>query len=114
MVGSDSRAGLSEEERKELSTGGAGGGRTDTIMLLHTGSGPNLLMSIPRDSLVEIPGHGTGKINAAYAFGGPSCWSRPSSRTPASASTTTSRSASAAWSGSSTRSAASRSARRRT
>ena len=39
-------------------------------MLMHTGSGPNLLMSIPRDSLVEIPGHGTTKINAAYAYGG--------------------------------------------
>ena len=40
-------------------------------MLLHTGDGPNLLMSIPRDSLVEVPGHGTTKINAAYAYGGP-------------------------------------------
>ena len=28
-------------------------------------------MSIPRDSLVPIPGHGTTKINAAFAFGGP-------------------------------------------
>ena len=71
MVGSDSRAGLSPEERKELGTGNASGQRTDTIMLLHTGSGPNLLMSIPRDSLVEVPGYGTTKINAAYAFGGP-------------------------------------------
>ena len=71
LVGSDSRADLTAEERKELNTGGAGGQRTDTIMLLHTGSGPNLLMSIPRDSLVPIPGHGTTKINAAYAFGGP-------------------------------------------
>jgi LCP family protein required for cell wall assembly len=71
MVGSDSRAGLTKEQRKELSTGNAGGQRTDTIMLLHTGSGPNLLMSIPRDSIVEIPGHGTTKINAAYAYGGP-------------------------------------------
>jgi LCP family protein required for cell wall assembly len=71
LVGSDSRAGLSPEERKELNTGGDVGQRTDTIMLLHTGSGPNLLMSIPRDSLVPIPGHGTTKINAAYAFGGP-------------------------------------------
>ena len=71
MVGSDSRAGLSKEERKALSTGGAAGGRTDTIMLLHTGSGPNLLLSIPRDSIVDIPGHPSGKINAAYAFGGP-------------------------------------------
>lgn len=70
MVGSDSRAGLSAEERKELGTGNATGQRTDTIMLLHTGDGPNLLMSIPRDSLVEVPGYGTTKINAAYAFGG--------------------------------------------
>ncbi|ABL80909.1 MULTISPECIES: LCP family protein [unclassified Nocardioides] len=71
LVGSDSRAGLSPEERKQLGTGNAAGQRTDTIMLLHTGDGPNLLMSIPRDSLVEIPGHGTTKINAAYAYGGP-------------------------------------------
>jgi LCP family protein required for cell wall assembly len=40
-------------------------------MLLHTGAGPNLLMSIPRDSLVEVPGHGVTKINGAFAFGGP-------------------------------------------
>lgn len=73
LVGSDSRAGLSDEERDQLSTGGDGGGRgrTDTIMLLHTGSGPALLMSIPRDSIVEVPGYGTTKINAAYAYGGP-------------------------------------------
>ena len=71
LVGSDSRADLSAEERKELSTGGASGQRADTIMLLHTGSGPNLLLSIPRDSLVEIPDHGTTKINAATALGGP-------------------------------------------
>jgi LCP family protein required for cell wall assembly len=71
LVGSDSRAGLSPEERKALGTGNAAGNRTDTIMLLHTGSGPNLLMSIPRDSLVEVPGHGNTKINAAFAFGGP-------------------------------------------
>ncbi|MBF4161837.1 LCP family protein [Nocardioides acrostichi] len=71
LVGSDSRAGLSKEQRKQYGTGNAVGQRTDTIMLLHTGSGPNLLLSIPRDSLVEVPGHGTTKINAAYAFGGP-------------------------------------------
>lgn len=76
VVGSDSRADLSKEERKKLGTGGDVGQRTDTIMLLHTGKGPNLLMSIPRDSLVEIPGHGTAKINGttnpdAYKGGGP-------------------------------------------
>ncbi|WP_435746795.1 LCP family protein [Nocardioides sp. SYSU DS0663] len=71
LVGSDSRSDLSPAERRRLGTGGAEGQRTDTIMLLHTGSGPNLLMSIPRDSTIDIPGHGTSKINAAYAFGGP-------------------------------------------
>lgn len=76
LVGSDSRGDLTKEERKELGTGGASGQRTDTIMLLHTGAGPNLLMSIPRDSLVEIPDHGTTKINAAYAFGGPELLTR--------------------------------------
>jgi LCP family protein required for cell wall assembly len=58
VVGSDARQGLSGE-------------RTDTIMLLHTGGGPNVLLSLPRDSIVDIPGRGTNKINAAFAFGGP-------------------------------------------
>lgn len=71
LVGSDSREDLTEEERSELTTGNASGGRTDTIMLLHTGSGPTLLMSIPRDSIVDIPGNGRTKVNAAYSFGGP-------------------------------------------
>jgi LCP family protein required for cell wall assembly len=70
LVGTDSREDLTKEERQELSTGNPGGSRTDTIMLLHTGSGPNLLLSIPRDSIVDIPGSGENKINAAYAFGG--------------------------------------------
>ncbi len=73
LVGSDSRKGLSKEDNKRLGTGGVGdvGQRTDTIMLLHTGAGPSLLLSVPRDSLVEIPGRGRTKINAAFAFGGP-------------------------------------------
>ncbi|HEX7717415.1 MAG TPA: LCP family protein, partial [Marmoricola sp.] len=72
LVGSDSRKGLSKKENRKLGTGGVGdvGQRTDTIMLLHTGDGPSLLLSIPRDSIVPIPGHGTTKINAAFAYGG--------------------------------------------
>jgi len=70
LVGSDSRAGLTAEQRRDLSTGNPEGQRTDTILLLHTGAGPNLLMSIPRDSIVDIPGRGSTKINAAFAFGG--------------------------------------------
>ena len=76
LVGSDSRAGLSDEQAGELATGtesDAAGTRTDTILLLHvpSGSGPSVLVSLPRDSYVEIPGSGRNKINAAYAFGGP-------------------------------------------
>ena len=40
-------------------------------MLLRIGGGANASLSIPRDTIVEIPGHGRNKINAAYAFGGP-------------------------------------------
>jgi LCP family protein required for cell wall assembly len=73
LVGSDSRKGLSAAENKRLGTGGVGdvGQRTDTIMLLHTGDGPSMLLSIPRDSLVEVPGNGRSKINSAFAIGGP-------------------------------------------
>ncbi|MFC7493870.1 MULTISPECIES: LCP family protein [unclassified Nocardioides] len=71
MVGSDSRAGLSAEERKEFATGNPSSQLSDTIMILHTGSGPNILVSLPRDSIVDIPGHGSTKINAAYSYGGP-------------------------------------------
>src|SRR4051794_21467068 len=37
LIGSDSRADLSEEQKKDLATGDAAGTRTDTIMLIHTG-----------------------------------------------------------------------------
>jgi LCP family protein required for cell wall assembly len=45
---------------------------SDTIMVVHlpAGGGPAVLVSIPRDSYVPIPGHGMNKINAAYSFGG--------------------------------------------
>ena len=71
LVGSDSREGLTRKQQLEYGTGKGDGRRTDTIMLLHTGSGPNMLMSIPRDSIVDVPGRGTTKINAAFAYGGP-------------------------------------------
>lgn len=45
--------------------------RTDTLMLVHEApNGKKYLVSIPRDTLVNIPGKGGYKINAAYAFGG--------------------------------------------
>src|ERR1051326_5851436 len=39
-------------------------------MLLHAAFGSVRRLSIPRDSYAAIPGHGSQKINAAYAFGG--------------------------------------------
>ena len=46
-------------------------GRADTIMLMRYGGGKAARLSIPRDTLVNIPGVGPSKINAAYAIGGP-------------------------------------------
>jgi LCP family protein required for cell wall assembly len=73
VVGSDSRAGLSAEDEERLATGDAKGQRTDTIMLLHIPDNDTkpTLVSLLRDSYVDIPGHGKNKLNAAYAFGGP-------------------------------------------
>ena len=71
LVGSDAREDLSAEDRSRLGTGSTEGRRTDTMMLLHTpSSGEPVLLSLPRDSYVEIPGRGKNKLNAAYAFGG--------------------------------------------
>ncbi|MFF0203489.1 LCP family protein [Streptomyces sp. NPDC005017] len=84
IVGSDSRAGMTAEQKKKLHTGSSEGKRTDSMMILHTGDGAPTLISLPRDSDVEIPSFkgsesgktypGTGrhvKLNAAYAEDGP-------------------------------------------
>jgi LCP family protein required for cell wall assembly len=71
LVGSDSRAGLSKEMASQLSTGQVAGQNTDTMMLVHVpadGSAASFV-SFPRDSWVEIPGYGEGKLNSAYAVG---------------------------------------------
>jgi LCP family protein required for cell wall assembly len=64
VLGSDARKGASIDESQQ------GPSRADTIMLVHAGFGSVRKLSIPRDSEAEIPGHGTTKINAAYALGG--------------------------------------------
>ncbi|MFD3922588.1 LCP family protein [Streptomyces sp. NPDC058595] len=84
IVGSDSREGMSDEEKKNLHTGSAEGKRTDSMMILHDGSNGPTLVSLPRDSNVVIPsfrGSESGKmfpnqgretkLNAAYAEDGP-------------------------------------------
>ncbi|WP_431950724.1 LCP family protein [Actinacidiphila sp. bgisy167] len=83
IVGSDSREGLSSEQKKQLHTGSAEGKRTDSMMILHVGDNGNALISLPRDSYVTIPefkgsesgktfpSRGRNKLNAAYAIDGP-------------------------------------------
>ena len=72
IAGSDSRQGLSQQQIDTLHVGDDfGTTNSDSLMLLHTGGGRPVLVSIPRDSYVPIPGHGTNKINAALGFGGP-------------------------------------------
>ena len=65
VLGSDERTGESIDESL------SGPGRADSIMLVHASFGRIKKLSIPRDSEAAIPGHGTTKINAAYAIGGP-------------------------------------------
>ncbi len=73
IVGSDSRQGLSQQQIVSLHVGDDfGTENSDSLLLLHIGSGRPVLLSIPRDSYVPIPGHGDNKINAALGFGGPS------------------------------------------
>ena len=49
----------------------AGGIRSDSIMLWRIGGGTSRRLSIPRDTVADIPGYGQSKINAAYSYGGP-------------------------------------------
>lgn len=53
-------------------------GRADTIVFLSISpkTKDSLILSIPRDTRVEIPGRGMDKINHAYAFGGESLISK--------------------------------------
>jgi len=71
IAGSDQRTGISRAERAKLHLGSVGADASDSLMLLHMGGPKPVLVSIPRDSYVPIPGHGNNKINAALAFGGP-------------------------------------------
>jgi LCP family protein required for cell wall assembly len=69
VLGSDARAkGKGEPGAQTIGAPS----RSDSILLLRVGGGANAQLSILRDTVVDIPGHGRNKINAAYAFGGPS------------------------------------------
>ena len=79
LIGSDSRDDIDNPVLEGAPLGKFEGQRSDTILIMSVPKigTPLQLTSIPRDLLVTIPAHGeTGekknKINAAYAFGGPS------------------------------------------
>lgn len=73
LLGSDSRATLTEEEQQAWGTQEDIGGeaRADTVMLVHTDPGLQkaIILSFPRDLWVQIPGLGWGKINSAFEGG---------------------------------------------
>ena len=73
LLGSDSRAGLTAEERAQFGTDEEIGGesRADTIMLVHTDPALEkaIILSFPRDLWVRIPGRGWDKINASFEGG---------------------------------------------
>jgi LCP family protein required for cell wall assembly len=71
LVGNDSRSDLTDDQLAELNAGSDSGTNTDTMILVHVpadGSAASFV-SFPRDSYVDIPGHGQDKLNAAYAYG---------------------------------------------
>lgn len=75
VIGSDSREDLSDEQRRELSTGGeeGGGERTDTIFVLSVQGGRAALLAFPRDLWVTRCDGREQRINTAVQAGGPSC-----------------------------------------
>lgn len=68
VIGSDTREGLESLQNFGMSEGA----RSDVIMLikLYPGTGTAQILSLPRDLLVDIPGHGSDRINSAYSYGG--------------------------------------------
>jgi LCP family protein required for cell wall assembly len=72
IVGNDDRDSATDAELAALGTTRDGGSyNTDTMMLLHVPANGSkaTVISFPRDSYVDIPGHGKNKLNAAYPIG---------------------------------------------
>ena len=72
VAGVDPRTGLTHHEEVVLHVGNDVSSNSDTLMLMHVSADRSrvTVVSIPRDSWVNIPGHGMNKINAAYGLGG--------------------------------------------
>jgi LCP family protein required for cell wall assembly len=74
VAGLDERTGLTPRQQALLHVGqNQGEVDTDTLMLVHVPADHRYVrvVSLPRDSWVNIPGHGMNKINSALGLGGP-------------------------------------------
>ncbi len=73
VAGIDTRGGLTRREQIQLHVGDAISDNTDTLMLVHipANHASAEVVSLPRDTWIDIPGHGMNKINAALGIGGP-------------------------------------------
>jgi LCP family protein required for cell wall assembly len=71
VLGTDQRPSTGPGSKEPGANHSDVGANSDTIMLWRIGGGTSRRLSIPRDTAAEIPGHGLGKINGAYAIGGP-------------------------------------------
>jgi LCP family protein required for cell wall assembly len=71
ILGTDQRPRTGPGSKEPGSNYNVAGSRSDTIMLWRVGGGVSRRLSIPRDTVANIPGHGVGKINAGFALGGP-------------------------------------------
>jgi LCP family protein required for cell wall assembly len=72
LVGNDDRTNMTDAEVRLLHVGRDGGSKaTDTMMIVHVPADGSkaTLISLPRDSYVNIPGHGQDRLNAAYVYG---------------------------------------------
>jgi LCP family protein required for cell wall assembly len=74
VAGLDERTGLTRRQQLLLHVGrSTGETNTDTLMVVHVPADHRYVkvVSLPRDSWLDIPGHGMNKINAALSLGGP-------------------------------------------
>lgn len=80
VVGLDDREGFNAEELQALGTNAVEGQRTDTILLVSVSGGRAAVLSFPRDLFVTECDGRSGRINSAYAIGGPTCLAQTVSR----------------------------------
>ncbi|MGW6273156.1 LCP family protein [Streptomyces sp. NPDC055060] len=84
LMGTDGRDTITRKEKREFHAGGVACNCTDTLMLVHVSEARDRVsvVGLPRDSYADIPAHRDeatgeerpahpGKINGAYAEGGP-------------------------------------------